>query len=77
MTGKQAFYNLVDEGREGHNIGLSVGLKKLDWFIDGWLPGTSYLLGGGSGTGKSTLALYLFISTCKSAFTTSLIPFLL
>ena len=61
MTGKQAFYNLVDEGREGHNIGLSVGLKKLDWFIDGWLPGTSYLLGGGSGTGKSTAALYLFV----------------
>ena len=52
MTGKQAFYNLVDEGREGYNIGLSVGLKKLDWFIDGWLPGTSYLLGGGSGTGN-------------------------
>ena len=52
ISGLEEFFQLVKEGREGHNIGLSVGLKKLDWFIDGWLPGTSYLLGGGSGTGN-------------------------
>lgn len=50
-TGKEEFFNLVREGREGKNIGLSVGSKKLENFIDGYLPGTSYLIGAISGVG--------------------------
>lgn len=61
MTGSEEFYNLVDEGREGHNIGLSTGSKKLDMYTDGYLPGTSYLIGGSSGSGKSTYALWTYI----------------
>lgn len=60
-TGKEEFFNLVREGREGKNIGLSVGSKKLENFIDGYLPGTSYLIGAISGVGKSTYTLWAFI----------------
>lgn len=61
MTGKQAFYQLVEEGRKGHNIGLPIGSKKLENFMDGYLGGMSYLIGGSSGTGKSSYALYALI----------------
>lgn len=61
MTGKEEFFQLVNEGRIGHNIGLSTGSKKLDMYADGYLPGTSYLIGGASGTGKSTFALWTYI----------------
>lgn len=46
-----SFYELVDRGREGKNIGLSMGLPKMEEYIDGLTQGTSYLIGAGSGTG--------------------------
>lgn len=61
MTGKERFKFLVDEGRKGNNIGLSVGSKKLELYMDGFLPGTSYLIGGASGSGKSTYALWALV----------------
>ena len=61
ITGREEFFNLVREGREGKNIGLSVGSKRLESFIDGYLPGTSYLIGAASGVGKSTYALWTFV----------------
>lgn len=61
MSGKELFYQSVDEGRQGYNIGLSTGSSKLDLYTDGFLPGTSYLIGGSSGSGKSTNALWTFI----------------
>lgn len=61
MSGKELFYQNVDEGREGHNIGLPTGSNKLDLYTDGYLPGTSFLCGGASGSGKSTIALWIFI----------------
>lgn len=51
MTGKERFKKLVDEGREGKNIGLSIGSPKLGLYMDDYLPGVSYLIGGNSGTG--------------------------
>lgn len=51
MSGKELFYKSVDEGRAGHNVGLSTGSTKLDLYTDGFLPGTSYLIGGASGSG--------------------------
>lgn len=60
-SGKELFYKSVDEGREGHNIGLSTGSTKLDLYTDGFLPGTSYLIGGKSGAGKSTYALWSLV----------------
>lgn len=61
ISGKEEFFNLVCEGREGKNIGLSVGFPRLETYIDGYLPGTSYLIGAASGSGKSTFALWAFI----------------
>lgn len=61
MTGKEEFFNLVKEGREGKNIGLSIGSPKLELYMDGFLPGTSYLIGGASGTGKSTYYLWALV----------------
>lgn len=52
MTGKEEFFQLVQEGRKGSNIGLTTGSPKLDLYTDGVLPGTSYLIGAASGVGK-------------------------
>lgn len=60
-TGKEEFWELVKEGREGKNIGLSMGSQRLETYMDGYLPGTSYLIGAASGTGKSTFVLEKFI----------------
>lgn len=68
IRGKEAFYQLVNEGREGHNVGLPIGSPKLEMYMDGYLPGTSYLIGGGSGSGKSTYTLYAFIYKPLMAF---------
>lgn len=61
MTGREEFFNLIKEGREGKNIGLSIGSPKLELYMDGFLPGTSYLIGGASGTGKSTYMLWSMV----------------
>jgi hypothetical protein len=61
MSGKEEFFQLVDEGRLGKNIGLSIGSPKLELYMDGFLPGVSYLFGGASGTGKSTFMLWTMI----------------
>ena len=61
ISGLEEFFQLVKEGREGHNIGLSTGSAKLDLYTDGFLPGTSYLIGGSSGSGKSTWTLWTFV----------------
>lgn len=61
ISGLEEFFQLVDEGREGHNIGLSTGSPKLDLYTDGFLPGTSYLIGGSSGSGKTTFTLYRYV----------------
>lgn len=61
MSYKQQFYDLIDKGREGKNIGLPIGLPKLEMYSDGYLPGTSYLIGAASGAGKSTFTLHSFV----------------
>lgn len=61
MTGKERFKKLIEEGRKGNNVGLAIGSKKLELYMDGFLPGTSYLIGGASGTGKSTYALWSLV----------------
>lgn len=55
------FYELVDEGRKGNNHGLSLGLPRLEQYVEGLTQGTSYLVGASSGVGKSTFAIYSFI----------------
>lgn len=60
-TGKERFRYAVEEGRKGKNIGLTIGSRKLERYMDGYLPGTSYLIGGSSGSGKSTYALWALV----------------
>ena len=61
MSGKQEFYELIEKGRSGGNLGLSVGIPKLELYMDGYLPGTSYLIGAQSGVGKTTFTLYTLV----------------
>lgn len=68
MTGKERFKSLVDEGRKGNNVGMTIGSYKLEAYMDGYLPGVSYLIGGASGTGKSTYALWALVYKPLLAF---------
>lgn len=52
---------LIDLGREGKNVGLQIGLPKLESKIDGLTSSTYYLIGGGTSSGKTSLLLYSFI----------------
>ena len=67
MSGKTRFYKLIEEGRKGNNIGLPIGSPKLELYMDGYLP-QSYLIGGASGTGKSTFALWSLVYCPLIAF---------
>ena len=51
ISGKEELFQLIEEGRRGNNIGLTIGSPKLEVYMDGLLPGTSYLIGAASGVG--------------------------
>lgn len=55
---KQKLFELIEQGRQGGNIGLSMGFPKLETYMDGYLPGVSYLIAAASGVGKSTYMEY-------------------
>ena len=40
ISNKDRFFEAIDRGREGKNQGLSIGLPKLELYIDGYLPET-------------------------------------
>lgn len=61
ISGKEELFQLIDEGRRGNNIGLTIGSPKLEIYMDGFLPGTSYLIGAASGVGKSTYMLWALV----------------
>lgn len=52
---------LIDRGRKGENQALSMGLPKLERFVDGIAQETYYLIAGGTGSGKTSFTLYSFI----------------
>lgn len=52
-------WDLILLGKEGKNIGLSTGLKKLDKIIGGIQPSRYYLVGAVSSAGKSALVIYI------------------
>lgn len=68
MSGKQKLYDLINKGREGKNVGLSIGLPKMENCMDGFLPETSYLIAAQSGVGKTTFVIYSFIYKPLVAF---------
>lgn len=55
--------NEIDSGIKGENVGLSLGLPRTQEFIPGIQPGTIYLIGGSTGSGKSMFAMNNFIYT--------------
>lgn len=62
---KSHLLELIKKGREGGNIGLSIGLPKIESYMDSYLPGTSYLIFARSGVGNtlpSVLAIILIIT---------------
>ena len=61
ISGREELFHLIEEGRKGSNIGLTIGSPKLETYMDGLLPGTSYLIGAASGVGKSTYMLWALV----------------
>lgn len=51
----------IEVGRQGRNKGFSIGLPKLENYIDGLTKGTNTLIISGSGSGKTSLVLYSYV----------------
>lgn len=54
-------FDLIDRGVQGLNKGLSMGLPKFESVVDGVTRSTYTVLAGGTGSGKTTLALYAYV----------------
>ena len=53
MNSVDILYKLIDNGRQGKNIGLSTGIPKMDKLVGGMQRGLYTLIFGSSGSGKS------------------------
>lgn len=60
MSSRQ-FFNAVKQGKMGKNIGISLGLPKLDSVIFGIQKRALYTIGADSGSGKTSFAMASFI----------------
>lgn len=61
MNTIQRMFNLIKRGLKGLNIGLSIGLPRLEKIMDGIQRQTYSIIAGGTGSGKTTLALYSYV----------------
>ncbi len=59
-TSRSKLLSRIEQGRKGNNIGLSTGLSKLDKITYGIQRKSFILVGGDTGSGKSSLALYSY-----------------
>lgn len=57
----ESLFTQIDRGREGLNIGLGIGLPILQSMTYGVQRQTYTVLAGGTGSGKTTLALYSYV----------------
>ena len=57
----ESLLNKIDRGREGKNQGINIGLEKLESIIDGVTQATYTLIYSGTGSGKTTFALFSYI----------------
>lgn len=53
--------HMVERGLKGLNKGLSIGLPRLEAYMDGIQRQTYSIIAGGTGSGKTTLALYSYV----------------
>jgi hypothetical protein len=51
----------IDRGREGKNVGLSMGMPRLEEHIYGLTASTYTVLFGKTGSGKTSIALYCYL----------------
>lgn len=68
----ESLYELIDNGRKGKNTGISTGLPKLDELTYGIQKGWMTIVGGDSGSGKSSFVLYSAIYNSFSRYLESL-----
>lgn len=61
MTVTEELFKQIEAGRNGDNWGLSMGMPKLEEYVDGVTKGTFTLLFGASGTGKTSFGLYSYV----------------
>lgn len=61
MSLVSSLFNSIDKGRSGYNIGLSLGMPKLDTLVYGLQRRWVTTIAGSSGSGKSILTLYSYI----------------
>lgn len=54
-------FNIIDRGRKGLNRGVTMGLPRLESVMDGVQRQTYTIICGGTGSGKTTLALYSYV----------------
>jgi len=54
-------FALIDRGRQGSNIGLTMGLPKVEKVVDGIQRGIYTLIFGSTGAGKSSFAIYSYL----------------
>lgn len=61
MSSVKSLIQLIKQGKKGKNKGLSTGFPKLDKCIYGLQRKYMYVVAGDSGSGKSSLALYMYV----------------
>jgi len=61
MNAVDSLFESIDKGRAGLNMGLSIGLPKLQSMMHGVQRKTYTVVAGGTGSGKSTFALYSYV----------------
>ena len=61
MTITESLLHEIDLGREGKNVGFSMGLPKLESVIDGVTKQTYTVVFSNSGSGKSTEVLFSYV----------------
>ena len=61
MSFVKSLYNAVLRGIKGKNIGLSTGFKRLDSYTYGVQRGYITVIGGDTGSGKSSFSLYSYV----------------
>lgn len=59
--GSKQFLHAVKQGKKGKNIGISLGLPKLDSVIYGIQKKALYTIGADSGSGKTSFAIASFV----------------